>query len=68
MTPTQDQWDRAALVEDGAPDSQWLALACTLLTSHLKSEREAGKTLVRTWRRSKMGDVDINAGVNNEYL
>lgn len=68
MNPTAEQWERAAPVLDGAPDAGWLAMACILLTSALKSEREAGKTLVRGWRRSKLGDVDINEEVKHESI
>jgi len=32
------------------PASYWLALACCLLTSPVKAEREAGKALVKRWK------------------
>lgn len=32
------------------PPSYWLALACCLLTSPVKAERETGKALVKRWK------------------
>jgi hypothetical protein len=32
------------------PASYWLSLACCLLTSPVKSERESGKALVKRWK------------------
>lgn len=31
----------------------WLSLACCMLTSPVKAEREAGKALVKRWKYSK---------------
>lgn len=45
--------ESAALADcDGKdyPASYWLALACCLLTSPVKAEREAGKALVKRWK------------------
>lgn len=51
MTPTAEQWERALPIEKNAPGATWLSLACALLTSPLKTEREQGKTMVREWKR-----------------
>ena len=32
------------------PATYWLALACSLLTSPVKAERETGKALVKRWK------------------
>lgn len=32
------------------PASYWLSLACCLLTSPVKTERETGKALVKRWK------------------
>ncbi|WP_153132877.1 hypothetical protein [Dechloromonas hortensis] len=32
------------------PASYWLSLACCLLTSPVKAERETGKALVKRWK------------------
>lgn len=44
----------AAALEDAhgkeTPAEYWLALACCLLTSPVKAEREAGKALVKRWK------------------
>lgn len=34
------------------PATYWLALACCMLTSPVKAEREAGKILVRKWKHT----------------
>lgn len=63
MTPTAEQWERADAINAGMQDDetildsdsgyeQWACLACALLTSANKAEREQGKTLVRSWRRA----------------
>lgn len=43
--------EKAINVEKNAPSPLWLAQACVLLTSPLKAEREAGKQLVRDWKK-----------------
>ena len=71
MTPTSDQLKKAYLIENGmhyspeidddAERITWLALACALLTSPVKAERESGKELVRKWRRDGAEYVANNA-------
>lgn len=64
MTPTAEQWERASVIQNGADQDEtildapadqgveiWLALACSLLTSPIKAEREQGKALVREWKK-----------------
>ena len=34
------------------PATYWLALACCMLTSPVKAEREYAKEIVRKWKRS----------------
>ena len=62
MEISQPIHDKAVIVEHAAKSdplcrgdyqaTYWLALACSLLTSPVKAEREQGKEMVRRWRRS----------------
>lgn len=42
-------------------EEDWLALACVLLTSPVKIERETGKALVREWKRAGVSRVKLDA-------
>ena len=45
--------ESAALVDSTGkayPATYWLSLACCMLTSPVKAEREAGKALVKRWK------------------
>lgn len=43
---------RAACDGKDYPATYWLALACCMLTSPVKAEREAGKVLMRKWKHT----------------
>lgn len=51
MEISAEQREKAVNIERNAPSPLWLAQACALLTSPVKTEREAGKELVREWKR-----------------
>ena len=42
----------------GQPATYWLSLACCLLTSPVKAERERGKQMVRDWRLDSQTKID----------
>lgn len=61
MNITDTRHNQALTVEAAAqaacdgknyPASYWLALACCMLTSPVKAEREYAKEIVRKWKRS----------------
>lgn len=50
--------ESAALADSAGkpyPATYWLALACCMLTSPVKAEREAGKALARRWKHAGNG-------------
>ena len=51
MEISAEQREKAMQIERNAPSPLWLAQACSLLTSPVKTEREKGKELVREWKR-----------------
>lgn len=66
MMATGEQYDRAFQILRGQQASgmntpQDLALACALLTSPIKAEREQGKALVREWKKAGVSHAKPNA-------
>lgn len=45
--------EKAATEEYERTATYWLALACCLLTSPVKAERETGKAIVKRWKYKK---------------